>query len=182
MKQSIHVWHLETNTPAPAPIVEDANESYVLKLVDTPLPEFSRFLYVAVGASCLWYMRLQWDYQQWCEVLNNKNIQTWVAYRSGTPIGYFELEKQSEGSTEICYFGLLPAFIGQGLGKKLLVDAIGKAWSLGGKRIWLHTCSLDHPSALQNYLSRGFTIFKQEDLIEDVPDQPIQPWPHANRR
>lgn len=182
MNQSIHVWHLEITDAQRPEIVECDTDVYALRLVDTPLPEFSRFLYVAVGASCLWYMRLPWSYDQWRTALNNVNIQTWVAYRKGTPIGYFELEKQPKGTTEICYFGLLPEFIGQGFGKKLLADAIAKAWSLGGNRVWLHTCSLDHPSALQNYLSRGFTIFNQEDLTDDVPDKLIQPWPNANRR
>ena len=181
MKQSIHVWHLEMTQPPTERTVPDTDKSYELRLVDAPLPEFSRFLYVAVGASCLWYMRLSWSYDQWLRMLNNDNVQTWVAYINGTPIGYFELEKQPQGSTEICYFGLLPEFIGQGFGKQLLADAIEKAWSIGGDRVWLHTCSLDHPSALHNYLSRGFTVFKEEDLIDDVPQTPIQPWPDANR-
>ena len=65
--------------------------------------------------------------------------------------------------------------------KNLLEDAIARAWVGGGKRVWLHTCTLDHPKALSNYLARGFEVFKEEDLEDEVPDGPVQPWPGANK-
>ena len=126
-------------------------------------------------------MRLSWSYEKWQKFVQNESTQTWVAYQNGTPIGYFELEAQARQSTEICYFGLLPEFIGKGYGKNLLQDAIHKAWQLGGKRVWLHTCTLDASQALSNYLGRGFKVFKEEDIIDNIPDAPIQPWPGANK-
>ena len=63
----------------------------------------------------------------------------------------------------------------------LLEDAIANAWRLGGRRVWLHTCSLDHPQALNNYLARGFKVFHEETVIDDLPDTPIQPWIGANK-
>ena len=86
---------------------------------------------------------------------------------------------QAEESVEIAYFGLLPPFIGQGMGGALLSDAVAAAWEFGAKRIWLHTCSMDHPSALANYQARGFKIFETVDDYEEVPDKPLQPWSNA---
>jgi GNAT superfamily N-acetyltransferase len=79
-----------------------------------------------------------------------------------TPAGYFELREHDDGSAEIAYFGLLPAFIGRGWGKYLLTRATQAAWELGPNRVWLHTCTLDHPSALPNYLKRGFRPVRSE--------------------
>jgi GNAT superfamily N-acetyltransferase len=84
-----------------------------------------------------------------------------VAYFSGTPAGYFELEKD-KGNVEIAYFGLLPQFIGQGIGGYLLTRAVEQAWQMSAERVWVHTYTLDHPNALSNYQARGFRIFKQE--------------------
>ena len=81
--------------------------------------------------------------------------------------------------TEIAYFGLVPEFVGKGFGKLLLEDCIDKAWELAETRIWLHTCTLDSPSALPNYLNRGFEIFKEEDLKDMIPASPLEPWPAA---
>jgi len=87
----------------------------------------------------------------------------------GSPAGYFELERHSDGSVEVAYFGLLPEFIGRGLGKHLLTVAVETAWSLDARRVWLHTCTLDDPAALPNYQARGFRPFKEEVYETDVP-------------
>ena len=177
VKTSIHVWHLEmTNRPETS---EPDTHPYQLLKVKHPLPELNRFLYATVGASCMWYMRLPWKWQQWHDYVARKSIETWVAYQGATPIGYFELEKQSRGSTEIAYFGLIPEFVGQGLGRQLLQDAINKAWETADNRIWLHTCTLDHDNALPNYLNRGFKVFKEEDFEDMIPAEPLQPWEGA---
>lgn len=179
MRKHIHVWHLEVVTP---PARHDGlSRSYTLEQLDLPLPALARYLYIAVGAPWCWYMRLGWRYRDWQTRISDKRVQFWVAYAGGAPIGYFELESQWSGSAEICYFGLIPEAIGQGHGKALLEDAIDRAWQLGGKRVWLHTCSLDHPHALANYLARGFTVFKEEDVVDDIPDRPIEPWAGAAR-
>lgn len=178
-KIPVHVWHLEM-TRRPAPVTEPRD--YELREATRALPELNRFLYAAVGAEVLWHMRLAWTWQQWHDYLSRETVTTWVAYQGATPVGYFELERQGGGvETEIAYFGLLPEFIGKGLGKALLADAIEKAWALSRERIWLHTCSLDHPSALANYLGRGFTIFKEEDFEDTVPVDILQPWRGAGK-
>jgi len=80
----------------------------------------------------------------------------------GETAGYFELRKCEDGSVELAYFGLMPKFLGRGLGKHLLTCATEKAWTLGANRVWLHTCTLDDRAALPNYLKRGFKPFKNE--------------------
>jgi GNAT superfamily N-acetyltransferase len=83
--------------------------------------------------------------------------------------GYFELEKHDDASVEIAYFGLRPEFFGRGLGGELLTRAAQEAWRVGATRVWLHTCTLDSPQALPNYLARGFQPFKEEWYTADVP-------------
>ena len=177
--REIHVWHLEmTEAPANNPV---SHQFYELKRVETPLPELNRFLYATVGAPWMWYTRLNWTWQEWTDFLTRDGVETWIAYQGATPVGYCELEPQIGGQTEIAYFGLIPEFVGQGLGKALLEDAIDKAWQLAEKRIWLHTCTLDHPVALSNYLARGFEIFKEEDVEEMVPSGSLEAWPGAEK-
>jgi len=88
-------------------------------------------LYTAVGGDWYWLQRLTWSYEQWRSYLERAEVETWVAYVSGTPAGYFELETQAGGSVEITTFGLLPQFIGRGLGGALLTATVQRAWALG---------------------------------------------------
>jgi GNAT superfamily N-acetyltransferase len=143
-----------------------------IRAAEIPSPEFSRFLYASVGNRWKWYERLEWTRQQWLDYLDRPQQETWVAYLHGTPIGYFELEQQDRGSVEIVYFGLMPDFIGRGVGGPLLTRAVQCAWDSDARRVWVHTCSLDHPNALNNYLSRGFTMFKVEEKSITLPVGP----------
>ena len=93
--------------------------------------------------------------------LKNDNLRLWVGHFKGSPAGYFELQNVA-GDIQIAYFGLAQPFIGKGLGGALLSKAIREAWDWGAKRVWVHTCSLDHPFALKNYQARGLKIYKKE--------------------
>jgi GNAT superfamily N-acetyltransferase len=145
------------------------------KKVEIPLPEFNRFLYATVGRDWYWYDRLAWSYAQWKEWVDRPELQTWVLYVQGTPAGYFELEKQSN-DVNIAYFGLLPQFIGKGLGGYFLSVAVERAWAFGAKRVTLNTCTLDHESALANYLARGFKIYNQKTESRTLPDVKPEIW------
>ena len=90
-------------------------------------------------------------------------MSIWLLLVEGTPAGYFELKADDEGGMEIAYFGLFDEFIGRGLGAHLLTEAVDTAWSFAPNRVWLHTCSFDHPAAIPNYTSRGFTPYKTEE-------------------
>jgi GNAT superfamily N-acetyltransferase len=175
------IYHLEMTDPAllrPARRVPDQVE---LRRAEIPLPELNRFLYTAVGGDWHWYERLSWSYARWMDFLDRPEVETWVAYHRGTPAGYVELERQPSGDVEIAYFGLLPQFIGQGIGGYLLSKAIERGWAMGATRVWVHTCSLDHPGALANYQARGLRIFKEEERWLYLPEQPPGPWPDAGR-
>ena len=123
---------------------------------------FARWLYVEVGRPYAWVDRLAWTDEEHRSRLADPEVSVWLFMVGAAPAGYFELQSDAEGSVEICYFGLLPEFMGQGLGRKLLSDAVTAAFGLGARRVWLHTCSLDDPKALPNYLARGFRAFKSE--------------------
>ena len=158
-----------------------ANNSFEVIKAAEPIPELSRFLYTAVGGDWYWIDRLPWSYDCWREWIDRPELQTWVGYLSGTPAGYFELQADHDANVEIASFGLIPAFIGKGLGSHLLTEAVEQAWRNDASRIWLHTCTLDHPSALKNYLARGFTLSRQEKNAIHLPAHPPGPWPGANR-
>jgi GNAT superfamily N-acetyltransferase len=129
---------------------------------------FYRYLYREVGRNYRWTDRLAWSDEQLRSHLATPGVSVWVMYAGGSPAGYFELHARGDRSTEIAYFGLLPEFIGQGLGKQLLTAAVERAWDTGAKRVWLHTCTLDDPAAMPNYLKRGFKPFKEEKYFTTV--------------
>jgi GNAT superfamily N-acetyltransferase len=130
---------------------------------------FFRYLYVEVGRSYHWVDRLPWSDEQLRARLADPDVTLWLLRVKGSPAGYFELERHDDGSVEIAYFGLLPEFLGRGLGKHLLTAAVEASWSLGAARVWLHTCTLDDPAALPNYRKRGFLPYKQEVYETSVP-------------
>lgn len=147
--------------------------------VPQPMPALNRFFYTAAGADWYWIDRLPWTWEQWRQYLDRPELETWVLSVAGVPAGYFELEGQAEGNVELAYFGLLPAFVGQGLGGYALTAAIERGWDMGARRVWVHTCNLDHPGALANYQKRGFRLYRTETKGEELPPQSPGPWPGA---
>jgi GNAT superfamily N-acetyltransferase len=127
-----------------------------------------RFLYRTVGELYHWVDRRNWTDEEIESHLGDKSVSIWVMQEAEELAGYFELVQHKDGSVEIAYFGLLDKYLGRGLGKLLLTGAVGAAWNLGATRVWLHTCTLDHPAALPNYLARGFRQFKQERYIQQL--------------
>lgn len=175
----ITTWYLEMLDSKQLRPALPGNYSLRIAQAEIPSPEFSRFLYTSVGGDWHWRDRLTWTHDRWMDYLNRPEIQTWVAYISGTPAGYVELAAQPNHSVELAYFGILRQFIGQKLGGHLLSIGIEKAWAMGAQRVWVHTCSLDSPHALANYQARGFQIYKEEKHSEDLPNNPVGPWPGA---
>ncbi len=124
--------------------------------------EFNKRLYALVGQQWQWLDKLSWSEEQWKAYAEAPGLLTHVAYFEGALAGYYELQEHAGGDVEITYFGLLPDFIGRGLGGYLLTSAIQFAWGTGASRVWVHTCSLDHPGALANYQARGMRLYKTE--------------------
>lgn len=123
----------------------------------------NRFLYQLVGQHWEWNDRLGWSDSQWQAYAERNELHTWLALYRGSPAGFYELERQPGDTVEIKYFGLAKPFIGKGLGGYLLSHALQSAWDWGEtQRVWVHTCTLDHPGALSNYQARGMQLFKTE--------------------
>jgi ribosomal protein S18 acetylase RimI-like enzyme len=134
----------------------------IISRVDAPAPSLWRWLYTEVGRAYRWFDRLGWTDADANTYLQDPRVSLWLLTVQGETAGYFELRQEDDGAVEIVYFGLLPAFTGQHLGGHLLTEAVERAWSLGASRVWLHTCSFDHPAAIPNYIKRGFTVFRIE--------------------
>jgi GNAT superfamily N-acetyltransferase len=143
--------------PAAAPTPEPKLE----RIRDCSVALF-RFLYREIGRTYHWTDRLDWSDSTIASYLADPDVSLWMLSWEGIPAGYFELKRDAEGGIEIAYFGLTPGFIGRGWGKYLLTRAVRAAWELGTHRVWLHTCTLDHPAALPNYLKRGFRAVRRE--------------------
>ena len=181
MRFPVAITHLEQRSPAELRVKAAPRPDAFVARMPVPIPELNRFFYTAVGGPWYWLDRLPWTYADWLRYLDRPEQETWVVNVSGTPAGYFELERQPGGDVEIVYFGLLPAYTGKGLGGWALSEAAGRAWAMGAERVWVHTCDLDHPGALANYLARGFRPFKVETKEEDLPPESPGPWPGAAR-
>jgi ribosomal protein S18 acetylase RimI-like enzyme len=179
MQIEVTTWYLEMLDPARLRPKRSEHPHLEIRQAEVPCPELSRFLYASVGGQWYWCDRLSWSYDRWLTYLNRSQVETWVAYISGTPAGYIELEAQLQGDVEITCFGLLPQFIGQGIGGHLLTAGVQRAWSMDARRVWVHTCSLDGPFAYKNYESRGFTRYDTKVAIADMPDEPPGPWPNS---
>ena len=104
--------------------------------------------------------------------LASQNVELWVLCNNSDTAGFFELGRHPDGSAEIVYFGIMQQFFGHGIGKHLLTCAVLTAWATGANRVWLHTCTLDSPSALPNYLARGFDPVRVETYQATLPDGP----------
>jgi ribosomal protein S18 acetylase RimI-like enzyme len=126
-------------------------------------PGLYRSLYLTIGRDHYWIDRAGWTDEEIRRHLARPDIDLWVGRAAGQPAGYFELRRCDDASVELAYFGVMPAFQGIGVGGALLTAAARAAWARNPTRVWLHTSSLDHASALPNYLKRGFTITHTEE-------------------
>jgi len=175
----VRTWYLEMLDPEQLRVAPCPRADVRVERAAIPSPELSRFLYTAVGGMWYWLDRLSWDYARWLEYLERAEVKTLVIYVSGTPAGYVELEAQPNNNVEVAYFGLLPRFMAQRLGGYLLSVGVKTAWDEGARRVWVHTCSLDGPTALANYQARGFRVYEQRTHWQDLPAALPGPWPDA---
>jgi GNAT superfamily N-acetyltransferase len=182
--------YLEQTSPTDLQPAKAPAEPGRVVRVDEVSPEFCRFLYAAVGGDWFWLQRLGWTYDEWAAWLSRPGAETWVSRLHGTPTGFIELDAQPGATStqvEITYFGLLPRFIGRGLGGQLLTAGIANAWSLRDRwpelppvdRVWVHTCTLDGEHALANYTARGLRIYRTTQQDEQLPPVSPGPWPGA---
>ena len=145
--------------------VKKKSIEHSVKLVDPRDFQLNKFFYKNVGKNHHWIDRLVWTDKQWAEYVFDEKVKTYVLKNKDDLAGYFELILHDDkNEVEIAYLGLLEEYQNQKLGSFLLTEAIKNSFLKNVKRVWVHTCSLDHKNALKNYLSRGMKIFKKEIL------------------
>ena len=165
MTQEVKRNYLEINS------LKDLNErlkpsgNYSLNLVKPINFQLNKFFYKNIGKKHKWVDRLIWTEQKWIEYVSSKEVKTYVFKFNDDLVGFFELIFHlNNKETEIAYFGILEEYQNKKLGSYLLSQAIKKSFTDDINRVWVHTCSLDHKNALNNYIARGMKIFKTETL------------------
>ena len=166
MKEKIFRNYLELKSFKDFKEVKKPSSSYSVELVNPKDFQLNKFFYKNIGKNCQWVDRLIWTDLNWSDFISNEKLSTFVLKDKEEIAGYFELIfNQDTKDAEIAYFGLLEEYFGRKLGGYLLSEAIKFSFSIGSIRVWVHTCSLDHKNALNNYLARGMKVFKSETLI-----------------
>jgi ribosomal protein S18 acetylase RimI-like enzyme len=141
-------------------------ENHSINLVDPVDFQLNKFFYKNIGKNHHWVDRLVWTEKKWINYVSDKNVKTYVLKNEKDLAGYFELIlHQEKDEVEIAYLGLLKEYQNKKLGSYLLSAAIKNSFLDNPKRVWVHTCSLDHKNALSNYVARGMKIFKTETIF-----------------
>jgi len=138
---------------------------------EKPTIEFYRFLYDAVGRDWKWIDRQLMSDDDLGQIVHDDRVEVYVLHVDGKPAGYAELDRRIDGDVELAYFGILPEFFGKGLGRYFLHWAIEKAWSGAPRRLWVHTCELDHPAALPLYQKAGFDVYDRKVVDQVVREE-----------
>lgn len=173
------VTYLEMRSPGQRLAAPGWAEPVTIQRAERPTISFYRYLYDTVGSDWDWYERRRLSDDGLAAIVHDDAVEVYVLYVRGVPAGYVELDRRVEGEVEIAYFGLVPDYIGRGLGPALLDWALERAWSYGPRRVWLHTCSLDHPKALAVYRRAGFEVYDREvvaveaGLLESARRDPV---------
>ena len=158
--------YLEINSIQDLKEVPKSSADFSLNLLEPINFQLNKFFYKNIGKNHKWIDRLIWTENQWIDYVSNKNVKTFLLKCKEDLAGFFELILHPEKKEiEIAYFGLLEEYQNKKLGSYLLSEAIKKSFRYNINRVWVHTCSLDHKNALNNYLARGMKIFKKEIVI-----------------
>ena len=163
MTQEVKRSYLEINSIIDLKAVPKPSKNYSINLVNPIDFQLNKFFYKNIGKKHRWIDRLVWTESKWIDYVSDKKVKTYVFKYNDELAGFFELIFHFEKKeTEIAYFGLLEEYQNKKLGSYLLHEAIIKSFDNHIKRVWVHTCSLDHKNALNNYIDRGMKIFKTE--------------------
>ena len=165
MTIKVQRYYLDINSIKDLSEIAKPSDIYQISLVNPPDFQLNKFFYKQIGQKYRWIDRLIWNEKKWIEYVNNSDVKTFILKEKNNLAGYFEqIFHKKKLDCEIAYFGILEDYFGNKLGGYLLSEAIKKSFRFGAKRVWVHTCSMDHKYALKNYLSRGMKIFKTEVL------------------
>ena len=165
MTKKIERNYLEINSLTELNSYTVSSDDYLVKLINPVDFEINKFFYKNIGKKHHWVDRLSWTNEQWIKYTSDEKLKTYVLQKNNDLAGYFELISHTEiNEVEIAYLGLLEEYQNKKLGSYLLSSAIKNSFLNNPKRVWVHTCSLDHKNALNNYISRGMRIFKKETI------------------
>ena len=165
MTKKIERNYLEINSLTELNSSTVSSDDYLVKLINPVDFEINKFFYKNIGKKHHWVDRLSWTNEQWIKYTSDEKLKTYVLQKNNDLAGYFELISHTEiNEVEIAYLGLLEEYQNKKLGSYLLSSAIKNSFLNDPKRVWVHTCSLDHKNALNNYISRGMKIFKKETI------------------
>ena len=166
MNKKVERNYLEINLLKDLKETSNFSEKYSVNLVDSVDFQLNKFFYKNIGKNHRWIDRLVWSEKQWIEYVSDENVKTYILKNENDLAGYFELNLHpKKEEVEIAYLGLLEEYHNKKLGSYLLSVAIKKSFLNKPKRVWVHTCSLDHKNALNNYIARGMKIFKTETVF-----------------
>ena len=165
MTQEVKRNYLEINSIEDLNKGTDPQDEYSLNLLEPKNFQLNKFFYKNIGKKHKWIDRLVWTENQWIDYVSSEKVETYVLKYKEDLAGFFELIFHSEkNEIEIAYFGILEEFQNKKFGSYLLSQAIQKSFKRDINRVWVHTCSLDHKNALNNYIARGMKIFKTETI------------------
>ena len=166
MRQEVKRSYLEIKSLQNLKKVSKPSEDYSINLLDPINFQLNKFFYKNVGKKHSWVDRLTWMESKWIDYVSDKKVKTYVFKYKDDLAGFFELIFHSEKKeVEIAYLGLLEEYQNKKLGSYLLQEAIKKSLVKNINRVWVHTCTLDHKNALNNYIARGMKVFKTETVI-----------------
>jgi GNAT superfamily N-acetyltransferase len=151
------------------PMTPPARNLHIERMTHPDCQEY-RELYRSVGEKWNWVDRLLMENTALQAILLDPQVFIYVLHIAGKQAGYVELDARDSQNIELVYFGLFPQFIGKGLGKYFLNWVVQQAWTFNPQRLWVHTCDLDHPAALPNYLKAGFEIYDEKVISQFVPE------------
>ena len=166
MTKEVKRSYLEINSIQELKKVLRPSEDYSINLLDPINFQLNKFFYKNIGKKHKWIDRLVWMESKWIDYVSDKKVKTYIFKHKDDLVGFFELIFHYEKKeVEVAYLGLLEEYQNKKLGSYLLHEAIKNSFTDNINRVWLHTCSLDHKNALNNYVARGMKIFKTENVI-----------------
>ena len=166
MSKSVERNYLEISSLNQLNASEKKFQDFFIELLEPDNFQLNKFFYKNIGKKHHWVDRLVWSDQQWIKYVSDKKVKTYILKNKNDLAGFFEIILHSDkNEVEIAYLGLLEEYHNKNLGSFLLTTAIKKSFLEKPRRVWVHTCTLDHKNALKNYIARGMKIFKTETVM-----------------
>jgi GNAT superfamily N-acetyltransferase len=161
------VTHLEMfEQPTPS---GDPKGTWTLRKVEAPPLDWFRDLYLRIGEEWLWFSRMRMSDAELAGIIRSPLVDVYALMQDGNDEGLLELDFRTAGHCEIAFFGVTAKLIGSGAGRWLMNRALELAWSRPISRLWVNTCTFDHPAALPFYQKSGFRAFRRQIEIADDP-------------